>query len=415
MREQLEQNILDNPHDDALRLIYADWLEENGENDRAEFVRAQIALEDENLSTEDRQTLAQREAELLEKYQREWLGGLAPFLLDGKDDVRLDLEEQNCEFRFRRGFFEELHIKTLGYHLAQAMVTNPLMNWVRNLAIDLPSGKWDYSDQQPGWVSTAFDTVPDEFDVIDILKQSPYLKNVRCLRVGEDMDDAETDIPCYCYVRNVVGLVAMMPQLEELHLLCKAYEAADLFALSLPHLRVLRMYHLGGFFQDQEQGVGYAYPLDILAKNTSFQNLEVLRFHPHASEEEDEAGLNVSYIPLEQVRHLLEPSNLPKLRYLQIRLSDMGNEGCKAIVESGILKRLEILDLRHGEITDEGAKILATCPDFRNLKWFDIQRNSLTEEGINSLQSNGVDVRVGTQLNSNELGWREYLYEGDSE
>ena len=32
------------PEDDAPRLIYADWLEEQGDSDRAEFIRVQCAL-----------------------------------------------------------------------------------------------------------------------------------------------------------------------------------------------------------------------------------------------------------------------------------------------------------------------------------------------------------------------------------
>ncbi len=35
-------DIVANPADDGLRLIYADWLEDNGQTDRAEFIRVQI-------------------------------------------------------------------------------------------------------------------------------------------------------------------------------------------------------------------------------------------------------------------------------------------------------------------------------------------------------------------------------------
>jgi uncharacterized protein (TIGR02996 family) len=34
--------ILDDPDDDAPRLVYADWLEEHGEAERAEFIRVQV-------------------------------------------------------------------------------------------------------------------------------------------------------------------------------------------------------------------------------------------------------------------------------------------------------------------------------------------------------------------------------------
>ncbi len=38
------QDILEHPDDDVPRLIYSDWLEENGQEDRAEFIRVQVEL-----------------------------------------------------------------------------------------------------------------------------------------------------------------------------------------------------------------------------------------------------------------------------------------------------------------------------------------------------------------------------------
>lgn len=37
-------DIIDHPDDDASRLVFADWLEENGEAERAEFIRVQVRL-----------------------------------------------------------------------------------------------------------------------------------------------------------------------------------------------------------------------------------------------------------------------------------------------------------------------------------------------------------------------------------
>jgi uncharacterized protein (TIGR02996 family) len=36
--------IIENPNDDAPRLMLADWLDERGQADRAEFIRLQIRL-----------------------------------------------------------------------------------------------------------------------------------------------------------------------------------------------------------------------------------------------------------------------------------------------------------------------------------------------------------------------------------
>jgi uncharacterized protein (TIGR02996 family) len=41
-RDALYRAILDNPEDDTPRLVFADWLEEHGESDRAELIRTQI-------------------------------------------------------------------------------------------------------------------------------------------------------------------------------------------------------------------------------------------------------------------------------------------------------------------------------------------------------------------------------------
>ena len=35
--------ILDNPEDDAPRLIYSDWMEENGQEEQAEYIRYSIS------------------------------------------------------------------------------------------------------------------------------------------------------------------------------------------------------------------------------------------------------------------------------------------------------------------------------------------------------------------------------------
>src|SRR5438552_3731260 len=68
--------ILDDPDDDGLRLVYADWLEEHGEPERAEFIRVQLELEPHRFAIDRprvRQLLA-REAELLDRYEDQWLG-----------------------------------------------------------------------------------------------------------------------------------------------------------------------------------------------------------------------------------------------------------------------------------------------------------------------------------------------------
>jgi uncharacterized protein (TIGR02996 family) len=70
--------IIENPDDDALRLVYADWLEERGTDSdvaRARLIRLQVEV-DRQPSDDDR--LAANTAEcdrLIEQYWREWTYG----------------------------------------------------------------------------------------------------------------------------------------------------------------------------------------------------------------------------------------------------------------------------------------------------------------------------------------------------
>src|SRR5262245_15431683 len=81
------------PDDDAPRLVYADWLEEQGDADRAEFVRLQCALARLDEDDEGRPALEARERALWKKHGKDWRRPLAPF---------------SRKFAFKRGFPEEV-------------------------------------------------------------------------------------------------------------------------------------------------------------------------------------------------------------------------------------------------------------------------------------------------------------------
>jgi uncharacterized protein (TIGR02996 family) len=64
-REQLLAGIVSDPHDVALRLVYADWLEENGDTALAGFIRARCALDGQIPDPEEYPTLIERSLESL--------------------------------------------------------------------------------------------------------------------------------------------------------------------------------------------------------------------------------------------------------------------------------------------------------------------------------------------------------------
>jgi uncharacterized protein (TIGR02996 family) len=70
--DALLRAILDNPDDDAPRYVYADWLDENGQPERAEFIRAQLQLARLPADHPDRPRLARTERRLVRTHRKEW-------------------------------------------------------------------------------------------------------------------------------------------------------------------------------------------------------------------------------------------------------------------------------------------------------------------------------------------------------
>src|SRR5262249_5900504 len=89
------RTILEAPDDDAPRLVYADFLEEHGEAERAELIRIQCELERVTDGEPRRSRLQAREQELLQRHQVAWKNQLPQ--RDGVDWLS-----------FRRGFVAQV-------------------------------------------------------------------------------------------------------------------------------------------------------------------------------------------------------------------------------------------------------------------------------------------------------------------
>jgi uncharacterized protein (TIGR02996 family) len=78
MRDEFLRSILDNPKDDATRLVYADWLEEHGDVDggaqKSEYLRVTVRLATDPLGKKEKKGLRRRLQELAAKLDTHWLG-----------------------------------------------------------------------------------------------------------------------------------------------------------------------------------------------------------------------------------------------------------------------------------------------------------------------------------------------------
>jgi uncharacterized protein (TIGR02996 family) len=398
MRQALEGALDTNPDDLASHMAYADWLAERGDP-RGEFIQVQLALEDEGKPADERKKLHQREQELLAAHEREWLGGLAPVLLDEKRLTSYQREKnQVSRCRWVRGGVEDLYLWLLELPTARALADCPAVRLLRRLRID-------YCESARNYQAVPADGIPEgsRYPNLYPLARAPFLRHLRVFRLGEAVDFENADFQegsgegvynSGAVAHGLVRLAAKMGRVEELHLYAQAVRTDKLFALpNLTNLRVLVVYH------------NRQYALEVLAANPALCNLTTLRFHPAHNEEG-------SCLPLAGVRELVHSPHLTALKELHLRASDLGDEGCAEIVCSGILKRLDVLDLRFGRVTDAGARTLAACPDVRRLRRLNLEDNQLTDAGQALLRGLGIDIRCDHQF---EVGSEEYLYSGDME
>jgi uncharacterized protein (TIGR02996 family) len=121
------QAILADPDDDTPRLVYADWLDEHGnesERARAEFIRLQIDLARQDTDSPRRREQAFRARTLLDQHRQEWL---APF----QDIVQ-------HEPLFVRGFVEKIDLTSedLEEHGDELFRSLPIRRlWVTDLFV----------------------------------------------------------------------------------------------------------------------------------------------------------------------------------------------------------------------------------------------------------------------------------------
>lgn len=233
-RDLLLAAVCDNPDEDTPRLVFADWLQENGDEDRAEFIRLQIRSA---AVPEEEHTLAElgREEDLLSAHRDEWVDSVKAF-----ESYRGDF------YKFRRGFVE--CIAANGEALAEDGERLFALAPVRELYLNdteeygaLAKCKWLLRlralDLKGSGLSHHFDPAP--------LIGSPYLANLTALGLGGEDDNGHLDI------HGIRALVASphLGRLESLDLsgnwLNAEAFAHFLTAANLPALRTLNLRSVG--------------------------------------------------------------------------------------------------------------------------------------------------------------------------
>jgi uncharacterized protein (TIGR02996 family) len=177
--DPLFQAILDDPDDDGVRLVYADYLEEHGEPERAEFIRVQIELARLPEGDPRRPALEKRERAVLERHEDEWVGPLRPRLGEWSfDRGMLEVAVSVAEFlshaealsRFPSAPFIHLYGRSVGRENIAALAASPFLARVCTLAL----GGWYGYDRED-------DLLDDEQAAL--LASSPYVTGLKWLEL----------------------------------------------------------------------------------------------------------------------------------------------------------------------------------------------------------------------------------------
>ena len=362
-----ERHLLDNLDDMPAWSAYADYLTEQGEP-RGDFMRVQLALEDETLPKAERRALHEEEEALRVKHLDEWVGAqIATKIFTAKGQLRKGAASVN----FRRGWLWEF---------VGAQWDRPTL---RDRPDELPAWRWLHT------LDIIYAEVP--------LAGTQIVRNLRLLRIGNDETHSSGGMA------DLTAFLAAATRLESLHLACGDVNTPALFALPLAHLRELHVH------------CETMYATDTLAENPAFAGLRTVAFHPHAHYDwNSNVPDDGAYLSAHDVRHIAYSPHLTQLEHLQLNCLNAGDEGIDLLVNSGLIHRLKTLDLRHGCVTDAGAfalvKALEGTPHaLASLKLGD---NALTGDGVAALRRLKLTLDAPDQ---HDPGDDTYLTQGDTE
>jgi uncharacterized protein (TIGR02996 family) len=311
VQEQLLAAIRDDPEDDAVRLVYADWLEEHGDPDRAEFIRGQILLATLDDHDPRWEGLARRSDRLLARHGQEWAADVP-----GPGVRRV---------AFRRGLLECVHATAHafatrgGAWAARAPVRAAYLDRVEGRVRQLAACRHADSLTELGLLGRRVD---DE-DVAGLLR-SPHLAALTALTVRGSFDGLAGTRLSDGALRRLAD--AHLPALASLRLASLMGFRADSVARLLrsgaaPRLRQL---HLAG------TGIDDAAARAVAAA-------------PHLENLEDVA-LEVSAVGDEGLLALMT-SRLPRLARVRLFLSLVTPEGLGRLAAERCTPGVKYLDL----------------------------------------------------------------------
>jgi uncharacterized protein (TIGR02996 family) len=316
------QAIIESPDDDTPRVIFADWLEDHGQPERAGFIRSQI--ERQHLSARDpwEMVLDERELSLLVRFAQPWFAPPSDWNVGSNVLVR-------------RGFPELLNVDA-----------KSLLECADDVFARWPITRLLLTDQR-GMALLARQ-----------LAQSPFFARIRDLGlyrlfVGREIKTILLSSP---HLANLVRLHAGSNQLgdEGLRELARLPSLAGLRELDVSNNEIT------------DTGL-----LDLT-------NCTYLRDVRSLCLSDNRIGVNA-------VISLLESANWPALVDLSLWSTALDDDGLAQLAHSPGLARLTGLNLNNNFIADRGIEALAGSPHAVNLRSLSLAFNRITSASADLL------------------------------
>jgi len=347
--------IVEEPDDDGLRLIYADWLDENAQPERADFIRVQVErarLPDNDPRQWD---LAERERQLLAEHEAAWTSALQPFVL-------------RCGFR--RGFIEEVAVNalTLVNHAQTIFRLAPVRHLAVRRVVSFARSRTDAASQAAHLLEFA----PD-WQTIDLAREG-----IRDVGLIHGLLARWDDFPALTRLNlNGNGLTQqsiesfagspLLAQLASLELSANRFGPTGWTdILRSPFCERLR-----------ELGLGH----------NGLTDKEVSLFRgPLAAQRL--AKLDLSFNPLGGAGALALSATAPVLtglRELYLSRTHLGDDGLRELASGPLLSQLHTLDLSLNRITDTGARALLAYPHATQLHRLDLIYNNISPSMMEEL------------------------------
>jgi uncharacterized protein (TIGR02996 family) len=388
------QAILADPDDDSPRLIFADWLEEHGDPERAEFIRTQIEL-DSIPYLDVRQFCARLRLEsIIEKNIERWNSDLPEWARKVCETARHQ--------SYRRGMPSVIHCEA--------------RDWLNqgNELID----KYPIDQVKFGWYGLQ--------SILDKWLESPLTRRVKRFDLsGQYLTDDDL---------KVIAASPALSQVEVLELAQNSFGDAGAIALAeslyLGNLQELDLYVTGvgpsGF-----RAITHSTRMPSLRRLIIGQNyskvgdteMADLMDSPHQYEQLVLSGTTITDQGVEhlckspcvaRIKHLdlggnaitgraataiAKTAAFSQLATLVLGNTQIGTDGAKELASSLFLNQLRQLNLLRAEIGPEGVIALGQSPILRNLIDLDLRFNSVGDNGLVSLANSQnapslVDLKI---------------------